>query len=80
MLRIILAVVCMSYYQCQAQHPYFDTPIAEIDSACQDDGYRSVATIEGECIVYHLYSSTDTIILVYKSGMTLPLYIIYREQ
>jgi hypothetical protein len=39
-----------------------------------------VASIEGECIVYHLYSSTDTIILVYKSGMTLPLYIIYREQ
>ena len=70
----------MSYYQVQAQHPYFDIPISEIDSVSQDDGYRSVATIEGECIVYHLYLPTDTVILVYKSGMTLPLYIIYREQ
>tara|TARA_R100001463_G_scaffold13573_2_gene36447 strand:- start:869 stop:1114 length:246 start_codon:yes stop_codon:yes gene_type:complete len=80
MLRIILVSICMSYYQVQAQHPYFDIPISEIDSVSQDDGYRSVATIEGECIVYHLYLPTDTVILVYKSGMTLPLYIIYREQ
>ena len=79
-MRALFFSICLAAMSCTAQHPYFETPITEIDSACQDDGYRSVATIEGECIVYHLYSSTDTIILVYKSGMTLPLYIIYREQ
>jgi len=79
-MKLIFTLLVMSCLSCTAQHPYFETPITEIDSACKDDGYRSVASIEGECIVYHLYSSTDTIILVYKSGMTLPLYIIYREQ
>ena len=79
-MRSLIFSMCFAAISCTAQHPYFETPITEIDSACQDDGYRSVASIEGECIVYHLYSSTDTIILVYKSGMTLPLYIIYREQ
>jgi len=80
MLRVILVSICMVYYQCKAQHPYFDTPISDIDGVYRADGYRSVASIEGDCIVYHLYSSTDTVILVYKSGMTLPVYIIYKEQ
>ena len=65
---------------CAAQHPYFDIPVDKIEQVARADGYRSVASIEGDCIVYHLYSSTDTVILVYKSGMTLPVYIIYKEQ
>jgi hypothetical protein len=72
--------MCFAAVSCTAQHAYFDIPITEIDIVSNDDGYRSVATIEGECIVYHLYLPTDTVILVYKSGITLPLYIIYREQ
>jgi len=79
-IRLIITAVCMFTWQCQAQHQYFNTPITDIDGVCRADGYRPVASIEGDCIVYHLYSSTDTVILVYKSGMTLPVYIIYREQ
>ena len=80
MIRLIIIAVCMFVWECQAQHPYFDIPVDKIEQVARADGYRPVASIEGECIVYHLYSSTDTVILVYKSGMTLPLYIIYREQ
>ena len=72
--------MCFAAVSCTAQHPYFDIPISDIDSVYRADGYRSVASIEGDHIVYHLYSSTDTVILVYKSGMTLPVYIIYKEQ
>ena len=79
-MRTLIFSMCFAAVSCTAQHPYFDIPMSEIDSVSQDDGYRSVATIEGECIVYHLYLPTDTVILVYKSGITLPLYIIYREQ
>lgn len=79
-MRSLIFSMCFAAVSCTAQHPYFNTPITDIDGVCRADGYRPVASIEGDCIVYHLYSSTDTVILVYKSGMTLPVYIIYREQ
>lgn len=79
-MRSLIFSMCFAAASCVAQHPYFDIPVDKIEEVARADGYRPVASIEGECIVYHLYLSTDTIILVYKSGMTLPLYIIYREQ
>ena len=79
-MRSLIFSMCFTAVSCVAQHPYFQTPISDIDGVYRADGYRSVASIEGDCIVYHLYSSTDTVILVYKSGMTLPVYIIYKEQ
>jgi len=79
-MRTLIFSMCFAALFCAAQHPYFDIPVDEIEQVARADGYRPVASIEGECIVYHLYSSTDTVILVYKSGMTLPVYIIYKEQ
>lgn len=80
MLRLIFFSAFMFASLSEAQHAYFDVPSSKIEQVAKSDGYRVVATLERDHITYHLYSSADTIILVYRSDMILPAYIIYREQ
>lgn len=79
-MRLLVFLLCCCSITCDAQHAYFDVPSSKIEQVAKSDGYKVVATLDRYHITYHLYSSADTIILVYRSDMILPAYIIYREQ
>ena len=52
MIRLIIIAVCMFVWECQAQHPYFDIPVDKIEQVARADGYRPVASIEGDSVPF----------------------------
>ena len=78
MKKLITALMISA--SCYAQHPYLGLTATELQEVAKQDGYRVMAEIRGDEVVYNLNNGTDSLVVAYRSGRRFPMFVIYREE
>lgn len=64
----------------KAQHPYFHTPINEIERTAKQDGFVVEIEIIDDNTIYYLTKDSIHIRIGYTKDMLLPAYIYVSQQ